>query len=92
MDNKKNLSKKWLIYKDYQIDSLIYITKVTVSLMIQKYFENFSSVLFSCILYDKCICTLGGSMWPLNLSNMNEITHRQAAIDSSMPGQFKKCN
>ena len=27
-----------------------------------------------------------------NLTNMNKITYRQAAIDSSMPGEFKKCN
>ena len=29
---------------------------------------------------------------PPNLINMNKITYRQAAIDSSMPGEFKKCN
>ena len=29
---------------------------------------------------------------PPNLTNMNKITYRQAAIDSSMPGEFKKCN
>ena len=26
------------------------------------------------------------------LINMNKITYRQAEIDSSMPGEFKKCN
>ena len=29
---------------------------------------------------------------PPNLINMNKITYRQAAIDSSMHGEFKKCN
>ena len=31
-------------------------------------------------------------MWPPYSINMNKITHRQAAIDSSMPGEFKKWN
>ena len=38
------------------------------------------------------ICIIGGSMWPPYSTNLNKITHRQAAIDSSMPGEFKKCN
>ena len=29
---------------------------------------------------------------PIFDKNMNKITHRQAAIDSSMPGEFKKWN
>ena len=32
------------------------------------------------------------SIGPPQLTNMNKITNRQAAIDSSMPGEFKKWN
>ena len=38
------------------------------------------------------IYALGGSMWPPYSTNMNKITHRQAAIDSTMPCEFKKWN
>ena len=37
-------------------------------------------------------CLLGRPFWPQHLINMNKITYRQAEIDSSMPGEFKKCN
>ena len=37
------------------------------------------------------VCTLK-SIGPPHLTNMNKITYRQAAIDSSMPSEFKKCN
>ena len=39
--------------------------------------------------FDVCISL---AFLPPNLTNMNKITYRQAAIDSSMPGEFKKCN
>ena len=59
----------------------------------------FSPVVFVCtsnicivqLTFSK-VYILGGSMWPPYSTNMNKITHRQAAIDSSMPGEFKKWN
>ena len=39
-----------------------------------------------------CGMSISLAFLPPNLTNTNKITYRQAAIDSSMPGEFKKCN
>ena len=48
---------------------------------------------FHFIGYRECkLLFISLAFLPPNLTNMNKITYRQAAIDSSMPGEFKKCN
>ena len=53
-----------------------------------KYFQNISCNKEFIHTYAHYIWSIG----PPHLTNMNKITFRQAAIDSSMPGDFKKCN
>ena len=40
----------------------------------------------------EALYALEGPIGPPHLTNMNKITYRQAAIDSSVPCEFKKCN
>ena len=47
---------------------------------------------FSLQVKIKKICIVEGPIGPPHLTNMDKITYRQAAIDSSMPGEFKKYN
>ena len=53
------------------------------------FFIFFNEEMFSLLL--NYLYIFEWSIGPLQLTNMNKITYRQAAIDSSISGEFKKC-